>query len=141
VAPEIFEGEPPTHASDIWSLGCTVIELVTGNPPHHQLGPVAAVYHILEDECPPLPAAMSEDGIDFLKRCFTKSPSDRPTANDLLRHPWIRQHSVNSRSSTSLVKRVRTNETNQRQRSLAPTHPRTLARLLARMLNTSVVCT
>ena len=36
-APEVIELRPVTTKSDIWSLGCTVIELLTGRPPYGDL--------------------------------------------------------------------------------------------------------
>ena len=38
VAPEVIELKGASTASDIWSLGCTAIELLTGHPPYHEIG-------------------------------------------------------------------------------------------------------
>jgi serine/threonine protein kinase len=38
----------PTSACDVWSLGCTVIELLTGRPPYFDLAPVAALFRIVQ---------------------------------------------------------------------------------------------
>ena len=59
VAPELFEGNDATAHSDIWSVGCTTIELLTGRPPYHEMGKMAAVYHIIEDPMPPFPEECS----------------------------------------------------------------------------------
>jgi serine/threonine protein kinase len=37
VAPEVIELKGPSPASDIWSLACTAIELLTGHPPYHEI--------------------------------------------------------------------------------------------------------
>jgi serine/threonine protein kinase len=109
VAPEIIEMEGGGIASDVWSLGCTVIELLTGQPPYFELSTMQALFNIVEDKHPPIP-----DGIGpvplfsphfslntftyvFFKAlkhflangCFIKDPKRRPTAADLLNHPFI----------------------------------------------------
>lgn len=59
VAPEIFEGEEVTESADIWSLGCTVLELIDGKYPYAELGPMNAMFRIIEDAHPPFPAGIS----------------------------------------------------------------------------------
>lgn len=41
-------------ANDIWSLGCTIYECLTGNPPYHDLNHMSAFYRIVEDSGPTL---------------------------------------------------------------------------------------
>jgi serine/threonine protein kinase len=56
MAPEIISMKGAQTASDIWSLGCTIIELMMGQPPFFNLPPLSALYHIAEsDEMPPFP--------------------------------------------------------------------------------------
>lgn len=38
----------PTSACDIWSLGATVVELLTGQPPYFDLAPMAALFRIVQ---------------------------------------------------------------------------------------------
>jgi serine/threonine protein kinase len=59
VAPEVFEGEVPSTAADIWSIGCTVIELITGFPPYYEMANLTAIFHILEDDRPEFPPNIS----------------------------------------------------------------------------------
>lgn len=76
-------------ASDIWSLGATIIELVTTHPPYHDLNPMAALHAIGSDDHPPFPAGISGPLQDFLFECFQKQPGLRALARMLLRHPWV----------------------------------------------------
>ena len=59
MAPEVIDLSGATTASDIWSLGCTVIELLDGKPPYHKLQPMHALFRIVNDDHPPLPEGAS----------------------------------------------------------------------------------
>ena len=91
MAPEIVELNGATTASDVWSLGATVIELCTGNPPYIELPAMAALFRIVQEDCPPLPPQCSEIVKDFLQQCFQKDPNLRVTAQKLMKHPWMIQ--------------------------------------------------
>jgi len=48
MAPEVIETEGKVAPSnDIWSLGCTIIELIKGEPPHYNKNPFQAMYDIV----------------------------------------------------------------------------------------------
>ncbi|KAF2275217.1 uncharacterized protein EI97DRAFT_475777 [Westerdykella ornata] len=89
MAPEVIELSGATTSSDIWSLGCTVIELIEGKPPYHKLQPMQALFRIVNDEHPPIPGSASPLLRDFLMECFQKNPTLRISAKRLLKHPWI----------------------------------------------------
>ena len=89
MAPEVIELSGASTASDIWSLGCTVIELLDGKPPYHQFAPMPALFRIVNEDHPPLPEGVSPLVRNFLMQCFQKDPNLRVSAKKLLRHPWI----------------------------------------------------
>ncbi|KAH8695710.1 hypothetical protein GQ44DRAFT_832651 [Phaeosphaeriaceae sp. PMI808] len=89
MAPEVIELSGATTSSDIWSLGCTVIELIEGKPPYHKLQPMQALFRIVNDEHPPIPGSASPLLQQFLMECFQKNPTLRISAKRLLKHPWI----------------------------------------------------
>ncbi|KAJ2962349.1 hypothetical protein NQZ79_g2483 [Umbelopsis isabellina] len=89
MAPEIIELQGASVKSDIWSLGCTIIELYSGKPPYSDLISMSALYRIVEDDVPPLPIGISEPMKKFLLCCFQKDPRKRPSAVELLRHDWL----------------------------------------------------
>ncbi|GAA5892422.1 hypothetical protein JCM5296_003594 [Sporobolomyces johnsonii] len=101
MAPEVVDQTGATTASDIWSLGALVIELLTGKPPYHFLDPMPALFRIVNDDCPPLPEGASAVVRDFLAQCFQKDGNLRIGARKLLRHPWMvaakRQAEITSR--------------------------------------------
>ncbi len=71
-APEILRGEPYTRFADIWSLGCLMIEMLTGVPPwHHEKDKLRLLNLIAKTQTPPpLPAGISEEAASFLKQCL-----------------------------------------------------------------------
>uniref|UniRef100_A0A251UI81 non-specific serine/threonine protein kinase n=1 Tax=Helianthus annuus TaxID=4232 RepID=A0A251UI81_HELAN len=89
MAPEVIEMSGVCTASDIWSVGCIVIELLTGAPPYYDLQPMPALFKIVQDENPTIPDSLSPDITDFLLQCFKKDAKLRPDAKTLLSHPWI----------------------------------------------------
>ncbi|TVU40511.1 hypothetical protein EJB05_13978 [Eragrostis curvula] len=79
-------------AVDIWSLGCTIIEMFDGKPPWSDLEGPAAMFKVLHKD-PPIPENLSHEGKEFLQCCFKRNPAERPTASELLDHPFIRNSS------------------------------------------------
>ncbi|CAI0429751.1 unnamed protein product [Linum tenue] len=77
-------------AVDIWSLGCTIIEMFTGKPPWSEFEGAAAMFKVMRDT-PPVPETLSADGKDFLLWCFKRNPAERPSASLLLEHRWLKQ--------------------------------------------------
>ncbi|KDQ26670.1 hypothetical protein PLEOSDRAFT_30777, partial [Pleurotus ostreatus PC15] len=93
MAPEVIELKGASPKSDIWSLGCTVIELLTGRPPYAEMeNSMSVMFRIVEDAMPPLPEGCSPICEDFLKLCFNKDPEKRPGAEMLCEHPWLQQN-------------------------------------------------
>ncbi|KAG8995688.1 hypothetical protein FRB94_008863 [Tulasnella sp. JGI-2019a] len=102
MAPEVIEQTGATTASDIWSVGCVVIELLEGKPPYHFLQPMPALFRIVQDDCPPIPEGASPVVKDFLYHCFQKDCNLRISAKKLLRHPWM----VSTRRQLGTEKRL-----------------------------------
>lgn len=91
MAPEVIELKGVTTAADIWSLGCTIIELLTGKPPYYDMLAMSAMFRIVEDDCPPIPEKCSDALRDLLMQCFNKDPAKRPSAEMLFEHEWMQQ--------------------------------------------------
>ncbi|CAN1180658.1 Mitogen-activated protein kinase kinase kinase YODA [Linum perenne] len=92
MAPEVINTSNGCNlAVDIWSLGCTVLEMATTKPPWSQFEGVAAMFKIGNSkDLPPIPDQLSDDGKDFVRQCLRRNPSQRPTAAQLLEHPFVR---------------------------------------------------
>ena len=78
--------------ADIWSLGATVLELLTGAPPWHgEAGDSNAVMLLIasEDIRARVPRWVSPEALDFLCACFDTVPEHRPSAAMLAEHPFL----------------------------------------------------
>lgn len=106
MAPEIIEMSGGGTASDIWSLGCTVVELLTGQPPYYTLGSMQALFRMVDDAHPPLPPGASAACQDFLLSCFVKDWQKRPTAAQLLQHEWLRTAAAASAPAPQLMQQT-----------------------------------
>ncbi|KAF7308545.1 Cell division control protein [Mycena chlorophos] len=93
MAPEVIELKGASPKSDIWSLACTVVELLTGRPPYAEIAnSMSVMFRIVEDDMPPLPESCSPSLEDFLKQCFNKDPTKRPSAELLCEHEWLKKN-------------------------------------------------
>ncbi|CAF3507327.1 unnamed protein product [Rotaria socialis] len=90
-APEIIRGSIFGRKADIWSLGCTIVEMLTTGPPWQNLQPIAAIFHIATCEKPEykLPSNVSSLAKEFIDMCLTKDYNQRPTAVDLIHHSFL----------------------------------------------------
>jgi len=79
------------HKADIWSLGITAIEMAESKPPHYDINPLRVIFVIPNRPPPtlPRPETWSQNFQDFVVKCLAKNPSDRPSAHELLQHPFI----------------------------------------------------
>ncbi|KAM4129581.1 hypothetical protein ACJW30_01G034100 [Castanea mollissima] len=96
MAPEVMQAALNKDANpnlafavDIWSLGCTIIEMLNGKPPWSDFTGPQAMFKVL-NRTPPIPETLSSEGKDFLHCCFRRNPAERPTAMKLLEHPFVR---------------------------------------------------
>lgn len=91
MAPEVILQTGHSFSADIWSVGCTVIEMATGKPPwSQQYQEVAALFHIGTTKShPPIPEHLTAEAKDFLLKCLQKEPNLRPAASELLQHPFV----------------------------------------------------
>ncbi|KNC52086.1 STE/STE11 protein kinase [Thecamonas trahens ATCC 50062] len=90
MAPEAIRTETATPESDVWSLGCTLLEMLTGRMPWSHLNKQAAIFSIGTTlSGPSRPESLSHPASLFLDACFALDPAARASATDLLDHPFV----------------------------------------------------
>ena len=94
MAPEVIaQNQPYDYKADIWSLGITVYEMVTGNPPYTELDQHQAMMQIAKGKPARLPDSPYSPLLrEFVATCLDEEPRDRPSADELMRSRWIRAH-------------------------------------------------
>ncbi|PRQ47907.1 putative mitogen-activated protein kinase kinase kinase STE-STE11 family [Rosa chinensis] len=91
MAPELIISGRQSLAADIWSLGCTVIEMLTGRAHQNAYESMEALFKTSSgnEDNPELPGTLSLEGKNFVECCLRINPADRPTAAMLLEHPFL----------------------------------------------------
>ncbi|CAE6515497.1 unnamed protein product [Rhizoctonia solani] len=93
-APEVLYNNEQGYSAkiDIWSVGCVFLEMQSGR--HPWMGDdMSVVMHKVGQlrKAPPVPddVTLSPLADDFRQKCFMIDPAERPTAAELLTHPWL----------------------------------------------------
>ena len=89
---QVVESQLYSRKSDVWSVGCTLIQMAAGNPPYSNYSNhFAALFAIVEGSTPPeIPAHMSVEFHDAVRSCFQRDASKRPFVQGLLDSPFLR---------------------------------------------------
>jgi len=94
MAPEVIQQQDGHgRKADVWSLGCTIIEMATADKPWGRDtfdNMMFALKQIgLSDETPPIPEGLPPSGSEFVGSCVQRMACDRPAATELLKYDFI----------------------------------------------------
>jgi len=95
LAPELLAGGEPTEASDVWALGCLVVEMASGRTPWEKEAELAdrTLEELLRQIAtstldPPLPKNLSIPAQKFVFVCLKHAVGNRPSAKKLLQEAF-----------------------------------------------------
>lgn len=94
MAPEVVKQAATTEKADIWSTGCVVIEMFTGRHPFPDFSQMQAIFKIGTSTTPEIPSWATDGSKRFLEKTFLLDYKKRPSAAELLQHPWLDAHVI-----------------------------------------------
>ncbi|KAL1191086.1 Mitogen-activated protein kinase kinase kinase 20 [Cardamine amara subsp. amara] len=90
MSPESVQNGVAEKALDLWSLGCIVLEMFTGEIPWSEVNFDDLAPLLLDGKAPKIPESVVPcDARKFLETCFARNPEERESASDLLLHPFL----------------------------------------------------
>lgn len=90
MAPEVVKQTSYTRKADIWSLGCLVVEMMTGTHPFPDCSQLQAIFKIGGGKAAPtIPDNASPEAIKFLTQTFEIDHNLRPSADELMLSPFL----------------------------------------------------
>ena len=105
MAPEIIKGETATRFCDIWSIGCTILEMYTGLPPYSDKKEAFGVFNAIckKNELPKIPDDMSDTLKDLVKKCLVFEPYKRANVYDLKNHKFFKGNKNEDNSINNII--------------------------------------
>jgi serine/threonine protein kinase len=106
MAPEVCKEEAHDCSCDIWSIGCTLVEMLTGQQPMphiegNYLQVIAQLTSLGIDDTVPIPEGIKGHARSFITQCLTVNASLRSSARTLLSHPFVTHTDVNDRKKNT----------------------------------------
>ncbi|KAG8922321.1 hypothetical protein FRC02_011947, partial [Tulasnella sp. 418] len=86
MCPELLDDRPRSTATDIWALGCLIIQILSDEIPYHHIVIRQAVLFAISRGDPPLasrPDAVDPRAWSYVVKCWNMNPLDRPVASEL----------------------------------------------------------
>lgn len=111
MSPERLQGEQYDSSADIWSFGMAILALAIGSLPNGYKDGYWTLLQSIKDNRDPLESLSPEFSCgfrDFVSKCLCVRPAERPTADELLQHPFLANDvtEVNNDSPESELARI-----------------------------------
>ncbi|KAJ6866086.1 hypothetical protein NC652_037582 [Populus alba x Populus x berolinensis] len=106
MAPEVANPKSGGYdfRADTWSLGCAVVEMSTGKYPRYNVRDALALERAIRKGTGTIiPNSLSHTLKDFIKKCLQPDPTKRPTAAELLAHPFVNESSCSQPELSELL--------------------------------------
>nr|GMD00176.1 serine/threonine-protein kinase Nek6-like [Ipomoea batatas] len=111
ICPELLSEMPYGYKSDIWSLGCCMFEIAGHQPPFRAPDMSTLINKINRGTLSPLPIVYSSTLKQIIKTMLRKSPENRPTAAELLRHQHLQPYLLRCQNLSSVFLPVKSPNT------------------------------
>ena len=104
MAPEVIKGQGVTRFCDIWSIGCTILEMYQGEPPYNDKKEAFGVFNAIckKKELPKIPEDMSDSLKDLVKKCLVFEPEKRANVYELKKHKFFSDNKSDNNNSNKI---------------------------------------
>ena len=124
LSPEIINSKPYDSKSDIWALGVLLYEMMTFKMPFNATSLPSLSLKIIKGYYPSPPTSYSKDLIDLVKKCLNLDPKKRPSAENILKLPFIKKNifgyldevQFNEDLSLTIIKKYKEKKENEKKR-------------------------
>ncbi|WZZ49899.1 hypothetical protein YC2023_050006 [Brassica napus] len=89
MSPESVHYGVAEKSLDLWSLGCVVLEMYTGQSPWPLQDSEEILRHLLDGKAPEVPESLPWEARQFIETCFARNPVERGSALDMLKHQFL----------------------------------------------------